>query len=531
MKKSRLIVLLSLVLCVATFFAACGNRGPKLKDFYNMDEYAYENENIVPTKGELLSDYVGATASVVGGKVVKFVEGDTTALYDMVANKKIWSFTKTDKTSLDSIDPIQVDEDLALYVIVVKTVGEEEDTYKTTIINQNGAEIASADDKETATLKLDLIFFNDIVYRIDAEGKIAKAFDYNFTAGIPSISEYNESYYFAVDSKGIAVYDLDLKLVAAHKYPSYASGVKSLVTNDGNVLFQYSLELPEDATDYTYLNGTKKMQLISGLYNVKKNTVEDLDLDYVIADGYSRSVKDSYAADDLLDYNEKFEQIVLAYDIVDERIDKSDAAVKLYAINGEGKVKATINELIMAQGYNEPVAVAPNRYVVENYLGQALLLDEDGAVIGDVSEVDTPEHDNFKAAYMVVDGKLFNYDLKMIYDYEEAELTVAKLYDNCALFVNEDGEYFLFKNGAATKIIEKPAEGATTVKSLTYKDNYFVITTVNAADNKTTYEYYNVDGAKINVESKNFTIVATYDGYMLAKTTDTEGKAVYYRFS
>ena len=88
----------------------------------------------------------------------------------------------------------------------------------------------------------------------------------------------------------------------------------------------------------------------------------------------------------------------------------------------------------MAQGLNEPVAVAPNRYTVKNYLNQTILLNEKGEEIGDVSKVET-----FKKSYMVVDGKLFNYDLKMIYDYKEAELAQYKLYDNCAIFMNEDG--------------------------------------------------------------------------------------------
>lgn len=530
MKKSRLIVLLSLVLCVATLFAACGKGGPELEDIYNMDEIAYEDENIVPTKAEALTDYAGASATALGnGKIVKFVEGSTIALYDVVANKKIWTATETETVTYPTITPLVLDADNEIFCVVEKTKGAEEDTYKTILLDQTGAQIATADKQAAPTLMLDLINFDKVLYRIADDGKIAKAFDYNTVAGMPTVKSYNGTYYYGDVSKSITVYDANLKLVAAYQYPSYANSVTAFVTNEGNIMFQYSIQLPDDAVDYTYLNGTKKMQLVSGLYDVEKMEVEELDLEYQIVAGISRSVKSAYGVATMDEYIEKYEQIVMAYDIVDERINTTTAAVKLYAVNGEGKVKATINELIMAQGLNEPVAVAPNRYTVKNYLNQTILLNEKGEEIGDVSKVET-----FKKSYMVVDGKLFNYDLKMIYDYKEAELAQYKLYDNCAIFMNEDGEYFLFKDGAATKIIEKPAEGATTFKSITANDNYYVITVVTVGENETvtTYEYYNVNGVKIDVPSQKFVeLISTYDGYVLARGLDKDGKNVFYRFS
>ncbi len=540
MKKSKWIVLLSLMLCATIFLSSCGRAENILEDVYDLEKFVYE-VTVKPTKAEALSTYTGWDATQISTSVIQFTKGSDVVLYNYVTAKAIVSITATDTLFVNNISGHYLDDGIEFVWVSTSETVEGNTTYKTTIYKLDGSEVASAARTCLPQFQADIFLFDGAIYRVAKDGSVSKAFDYNSLSDLPQIVAYNEEYYYGVDIdsnsnliKKIFVYDKSLNLLNAYVAPSYAEILPTFLAN-GNILIQYALLQPDDAKEYTYLdeeNGAvKKYTLTSLLYDVEDGEASEIELDYVVEFGMCHNMFYGFYNERMEYFNEEIENYVVAYPIVDKRIDESPAAAKLYAIDNKGGVDFELNDYFTLQGMNLPDLVAPGYFAVDNEAGQTLLLDKNGEVVGDVTNA------IFYESYMIAGGKIYGYDMKMIYDYALNEMSILKAYQNCML-LQKGNEIYLFANGAVNKFID---EEAAQTKSVQYnQDNYFVVITQPDMTGdidplnppKPTYDYYNDLGAKFYTTSQSlFEIVAHGENCLIVKGINETLESVYYIFS
>lgn len=541
MKKSKWIVLLCLMLCTAIFLSSCGSRVNIIEDVYNLEKLEYEAP-FTPTKAEALATYTGWGATSVTENVIRFTKDDSTSLYNLATAKEVKSITETDTLEIVHISGRALDDGIEfIWVATEETAEDGKVAVKTVIYDASGKEIATANRAAVPQFMADLILFDNVMYRIAKDGSVSRAFDYASLAAIPQIVAYNEDYYYGVDLgvdytiQKIFVYDKTLNLLNAYVSPSYAE-ITPIFLDNGNLLIQYVLLLPDDAKEYSYIeeDGGKmsKYALTSLIYDVEDGEATAVELDYLVTYGMSRNVYYGFNESEIEFFNEDIDNFVTAYPIVDQRIDESASAVKLYSIDANGGIEAELNTYFTLQGSNLPEPIAPNFYMIDNEADQALLLNKNGEVVGDITNADVYN------GYLLAGGKIYGYDLKMIYDYSFNEMTVLECYANCILF-EKDGETYLYKTGdaAPTKIIDQ--ELAARVSVQTY-DDYFVLViapdltgTIDPLNPpKTSYEYYNVKGDKIETLGLLLSdCVAANDDCIVLKGINEAMENVYYVFS
>jgi hypothetical protein len=109
-----------------------------------------------------------------------------------------------------------------------------------------------------------------------------------------------------------------------------------------------------------------------------------------------------------------------------------------------------------------------------------------------------------------MDGKLYDYNLNVVYDYEADEYTISEMFGTSILFTNDDGEYVLFANGNYVDLItakeakdgklylEYADDGIIVIRDASSKNGEidFVVYNESGEEIYTFADYYDVDVAK-----------------------------------
>jgi hypothetical protein len=239
------------------------------------------------------------------------------------------------------------------------------------------------------------------------------------------------------------------------------------------------------AEDYDYIESMGKFNLHSFLFNAETGKLKELDLDFVVEDVWS------YDADDEDWYfNEKIENVAWVSYIVDQRIDTSDAAIKMVALSNNGKDAGAIDNLIPNMDCEGLWHVATNRWIASNMAGQDFLLNEKGEILGEVSGIDW---DEANANFFVLNGKIYDWDLNVKLDLAEQKCDDYEILNHSVLFETEDGEQKLYVNGEVKTLIDKATAEAGKRDLEILSDNLYVIIDT-ATEGKVKYELYNDAG-------------------------------------
>lgn len=500
--KKKLLVLVAMLLCIVTVLSACGET-VRFKKIV-ADEYVDQNPTL--TKAEavtLTGDVQGSQEDLLLFGGMNDDDKYVYTVYNMAENKVVWTATASETTSYAVELQDGYYDDVAWFTVTTTVDGDEEDTFTTDVYDQKGNKVVSFDPEEVAMETIiDLILVDTKAYRIAEDGTIAEAFEVNALSVLPEVEFKAGEYYFASEDEMIACYDAELNITCYYEMPAYATMLTGAVLNNGNVLVQFKAAAAWDAEDYSYItNDGTKVVLTSLLINPKNGKVKELDLDFIVLYGASRSLSfDS----DLVDFdmlNEKIENVALVSYIVDERLVGPETAYSesaLFSTNtsfiklsNKGKDQGKLDETIVAQALL-PQQVAENRWVVYSINEQLFLLDEKGKVLAEISNVDEAN-----AAYIVgEDGKLYNWNLEMVYDFDDKDLEVEDMTNRGVFFVDEDGVVTLFANGESKTIVAKDADREV----IEVNDNYFIVEDNSGDDTK--YEIYNDVGTLLYTVEK-----------------------------
>ena len=506
--KKKLLVLVAMLLCIVTVLSACGET-VKFKKIV-ADEYVDQNPTL--TKAEavtLTGDVKDAQDDLLYLEGLNDDGKPVYTVYNMAENKTVWTATVTDeKTSYDVELMDGYYEDIAWFAVVttVEGEGDAEDTATADIYDQKGTKVVSFDAEEVEPdVMLDLIKVDTKVYRIAEDGTIAEAFEMGALAEMPEVDAKYGDYYLLMADDFLFGYDEELQLVFAHRIPAYATNPIAIALNNGNVLVQFTCMATWDAEDYSFIdNSGNKVVLTSLLINAKNGKIKELDLDFVILAGSSRTDDDlEYVYFDEL--NEDIENVALVSYIVDERVvgpmtggdsysNVMDLNTCLISLSNKGKDKGILDATLVGQAML-PSQVDEDLWAIYTITGQAYLVNGKGKVVAEISDVNY-----VNAAYIVSDGKLYNFALEVVLDFEEKELEMMDLehyrLNRGMFFVDEDGVITLFANGESKTIVAKDADREV----IAVRDNYFIVEDNTGDDTK--YEIYNDVGTLLYTVEK-----------------------------
>ncbi len=542
-KKAKLTFLAATLLVVAMLLSSCGGglQAAKPEEIFTGN---YEPEAKIPTR---VSD-IGAQGAEVRDTNGKFVHlyvassrgannTDIPAkdmIYNMESDKMIYTFTWDDeKTYLQHIDFYQVEMyEAGLFTTTVRNFAEDggNDTFVTTLYDENGTKIASVDRIEDVhTTAVDLFLFGGTCYRMAADKSYAPVSEWQELAGesvLDSIREMTDTYYYAYrtvnDKTQVTVYDKTLAYAASYRFPSYATVNAVGILADGKLLFQYTTALSDHAEKYDLLdeNGAKH-GLVTEILDVKANRTSQIKTDYIFDSMWSRAVageKEWFEA-----FTEKVNVVASVYEIKDQRVDSARRSVKYVILDENANAKASLTDMFpdMVQMV-EPVA--KDLYYYETHAGTAVLVKKDGTVLGDISGI---RGGNNK--YIFGESKLYNFDLTVAFDFSAQGLTYlsdggVRNTATGVFFKKADGSIYYY-TGSLKEVISKPQLDSKSIETIT--DEYYIVR-YSENSSETSYTLYPADGQALITMNASIISVSDYNGVYLFRSVKN-GETVYYR--
>ncbi len=519
-KCSKGLTLLALILSGLMLFSSCGKA-----QFKSIDISKALNENAtlsdtfeIPKDGKEVSELKNANLVEYDGNLALFTKEvkdkpDETELlvYNLKTNSIVWKETETadDEIGVELNEVYYYKDVYSCFTVTIESDGKEESdasSVTTTFYSESGDEIASSEQMTYVDSVLDLLFFNEKCYRIDASGAISYAFDYSALARVPDVEEKFENQYYEFTENGVAVYDDKLTFVSKYTIDKVEARIGGCtVLENGNVFIQYTVEVDPYSEDYDYIRvedgESVKYDLVSEIFNPKKNSAKEIECNYAIEYSENLLSNNGESASYYGINTEKYAVVGYGYKLVDKRI--------------TNEVPLTIDEKGKVTDFGElngsPIEYIylfdTNRWVVGTMDGE-YMIDSDGKILGDITEA-TYIGKNM----LYANGKIYNSDLTTVKDLAAEGWSI-----------NDSGYYAIFLKGLDGEFAALSSDGK--IVTLIDKDSSdYVVASLKGLvmiKGASEYKIYNAEGTKIlSINSDNVTSVNS-----VAATESGEGRLI-----
>ena len=540
MKKRVLGVVLTLVLALGCAFAVmgCGSDAKDLYDYAKSTSTPYSSA----TKIDELDKYVYGNSAE--GNLAVFSK------YDSESSSTSYKVFNLDTGKVVATMTIAEGADGGYYLFEVEKVGgavfcsyykaANASVYTYKLFSENGTEITNFSKSGELTenilkIKLDLIEFNDIIYRVGTDGSVVKAFDVNDLSKfeITELDAKSENYYYDAKEGVIVVYSaVDGTPVSYYQVPSYAEGFNCHVLSNGNIFVQYSVKVDPYTDKYDYLketqNGIAKYTLEQKIVNPKNGDVKDVKnsknpvyIEYVVALSGVIAQNYTFTTDE---YKGSAKNFASVQKIEDKKINTSTDYN--YFMSDKGKLSEIEDTIVAQEGTG---AGLDNGYVIfTNKLGQAFLYDAELNLVGEVTNAK-----KYTEKFIITEKAIYDYTLKKVIDFAIGGYDINYSIGGYSI-VGENiivrkevktenssyYDYYLLKDSNAPTLIGTTNSTGTVIFTKTIGK---CIVTRSAADSK--YSLCNEDGTVLasNLESTPYSvgnlnaIVKTGNSYYFVK--------------
>lgn len=371
----------------------------------------------------------------------------------------------------------------------------------------------------------------------DAEPTFVKDYGMSRRPSLTNIIAKGEYYFERYGSSSVGyvytVYDANFNKVYDYSIPSYANKTATalLFFTNGNMLLQYSIELPEDATEYDFEEDATKYDLVT--LSISKDAVVELtDVNYYIFDA---EYGDTEVEDQRIYANSIEALAFISYIGADKKFDTNYANMDMVALSADGKIAAKID--LGGKARTFPTRFDENRFAVALADGTYVLYDETGAKVANLST----NLSGFKVMgdyiYSSSENAIYAINGALIRDFDKDFATVSSFGRTLMISHNSDDAtvYSIFANGKLETIDVIPftdmPEGETMpLVSKTFgKDSsgyyYIVNTNVNKETGEVskTYSYYNEEKSSLATSEFAFTeLFETEDFIMMQYVSEVE---------
>lgn len=529
MKKHVLII--SILLVVVLAFSSCGNKGVKFADM--VGSVAYEESN--PT----LSNKTAVSALEGYSRYIYDIDSYNHSYNELVFFKKLDDDSKKTIVSVYNLEKNSIvltvnEEDIkkiscfsscghSFFMVSTLTKTDDTEEKNTTIYDATGKPVVTKKGLYTngaVYTQADLFQFKNDIYRVNNDGSAEYVCDSAFAVDLSSVNLYTktEDYYFGFPDDGVKVYNHKLDTVMYWELPHDVYDCDMHVLNGGKVLVQYLDLLPDDSKKYDLLmkkDGDQcKFDLTSLLIDVEKGKEKELELDFYVSLVISRDKVDYYS-DSEIEWPKGLDNCAHIYYIRDGYLNYSAYNLEIVSLSSKCKVEGDICSDI--EGIVSWSEVANDRYIYKDVSGDRYLVDGDGDKIGKVNNF--YDYDYRNESYIVMDGRIYNYNLELVYDLEENGYEILHKLSHSFILADKDGNHKLFVNGQVVDIEGKVMS--------TYGGTLYTV----LDGGKDKHQLFNDLGTLIiDAESNDdFTFDASGENCVLIKFNDSsENKDTYY---
>lgn len=421
-----------------------------------------------------------------------------------------------------------------------------EPEYRYTLRNSEGATLLIGEDKITVTEQYDEttleVECDGTTYLYDGEkGKLEKKKVIGGASmtsdpvdiGGDGVDMYAEGYVFDTDSSYVRVFEKESgEMVAFYAFPSFASTRNAFPLNNGNVLIQYLVKVPQQDgvalknSDYDIekrsSDGSTYYKMTTLLLSAKNGKTSSVKLSYLLD-----SVGTEYLCmqDNDFGIKEGFRNLAIATPIPsDKLLDSSSHAEVVLKMDNDGS--ATELEYLRGDQLGLPTLVYKNRYLIRaEALGEGsnrrYIYNEKGKLIGDVTGSTLLKN------WIVSDTGVFDYNGKLLLDMEEKKVRVATLGEDFILFADangEDGSLYLFTGADDFKFLSNSDKMVQVAWDRSYGGCFLL----SALDEEGQYTYKLYCGDKVigTFDHKPEALVETSAGLLIR--IQQEEKTLYY---
>lgn len=382
--------------------------------------------------------------------------------------------------------------------------------------------VSESENSSSIFMTTDFLFVNNNYYQLDDEGKIKTSTEkdaglsLNYKKNVARSVEKYDGRYYNLGSSAAYVYDENLELTAAYEIPEYMESRSSVVLlQNGNVLMQAREKVPNVSKKYDLEMDGERYLLHTFVLNVKKNTVKEVKVDYILVGNYHAVDGFGGANFDSMGLNPDLKAIYGVLPIKDKRYSETEADLEFVTLGGNGKIKSRIEKILIGQTFI-PTIVEENRYICRDLSGAFHLLDESGKTL--------VISDN----YILFNGGVYITDIGSGLTVHDVNMNTVKLYPSklnptkvplCDEVVavryveNDDVKVDVYKNGSIMMTYTTGNGGVAALSDYGYEIRY-----VNDIEEYS--EYYDLNGNVIARSSDNVRVYA--DGDIIRETTITE---------
>ncbi len=364
-----------------------------------------------------------------------------------------------------------------------------------------------------------LFSFGDVIYTEKEDGSLQKVKEADLTdiPEVANLNEYLNEKYYKLTSQTATVYNSNFETIFYYEMPHYANG-DIFVLPGGNLLVQYTVRLPDDASKYDLLESQNKYEM--KLYTV---SIEDGSEKAITSGGYIirnvSVIKGNASIPSFMKdlYAEEFEAMAVVYPIgEDKRVDTADTAADYLIIDAKGTLGSSMKFDKNHRG--TPTPIGNGKYAVQTVYGETHILNEKGEKLFATSQY-INLYDLTK--YILTDLAIYDLEGAKVYDLKENKMeVVGEVGDSIVLKSEGDNEtaYHLFKDGATTligKVYITGGDNATdAIKSVDCGGDFYI---VYKGDK---YNYYNEKGEELLSTEYYMNSTACRDGYLLYDTNN-----------
>ncbi len=465
--RKRIWILVALLLCVGALITLVVLRsGIPIVDFWTVAGNREVEDTRLSSMEKL--EELGGTRVRAAGMLVLYektdADGVKTQYVFNIASKKTVA-TLVDTESLKHTVALSLAEQAPWFSVETQTGEGDEARFSLSLCDASGASFAKKEgltglERENLVFDasvLDLILLDREVFRPEKNGSFKRAFSLETFASLPAFDKKVGDYYFIEDGETFHIYDKSARLTATYRVPAAAKSFRHFYLADGTLLFQYATVEDAHSQDYTYIENGQKYtlhHLLVSAYDGKKTVLTDIPM-------FISTVLSDDEVFRALGMNANIDNLAIGYPVQDGVLEENTHYVFSVMLSNRGRVTSVVGDIIPAMQGGLIFGVAKNRWAVTNLAGEVYLLNEWGGVVGHfpknfMSSVESA------AKIFVHDEKIYDWDLKLLYDMKENGVLSHEMVGTSVLMHKANGEALLY-DGQARNVISlaSPESGKT----------------------------------------------------------------------
>ncbi len=372
--------------------------------------------------------------------------------------------------------------------------------------------------EEQIGLYADLFRFEQKAYAENADGTVTLVKNFDLV-GIPTVTHTQNGYYYQMSDRAFTAYDGQFGYLSHYEVPSYAMNTGLFLLNNGNVLAQYRVRLPDEADDYDlFVNGTK-YDLVSKIVTVANGAVTDVELSFVVKALYTVSALNETQFNSENCFSDGVENLAMLIHMDDAKaLNETTSATECVLLSNEANVVKSLK--MSADLVGIPYPIGNGYFVCQTVSGAMAIYDVKANRVMTLHAANAmPLGNNW-----ITEKAIYDMSGAVVYDLLATQAEIVGTHGAIAYLTEvRDGvrTVSVFANGAVTPLGTLSGDGATFDSFVCYGSYYYTYKTGGK------HTYYNANGQAILETDRALTALGDCRGGVLL----TDGAGHYYKLN